>query len=72
MNPIKDKNGRAIKEGDMVRYFDSTRMWLTGKVIDIGSALAVETEENPIPLHTWNHSYVYDGHPIAELEVIGG
>lgn len=70
MNPIKDKHGVEIKEGDTVRYYDSTTMWLQGKVIDIGSSLAIETEENPIPLHTWTGQYVYDGHPIKELEIV--
>lgn len=69
MNPIRDKHGVVIKEGDYIRYFDSTRMWLDGKVIDIGSCLAVETEENPIALYTWPGQYVYDGHPVEELEI---
>lgn len=66
-NPIKDVNGKTIREGDAVRYFDSTTMWLEGRVIDIGSALAIETDENPVPLHTFADNYVYDGKPIAEL-----
>lgn len=70
MNPIKDKHGVVIKEGDYIRYYDSTGMWLDGKVIDIGSCLAVETEENPIPLYTWPGLYPpYDGRPVEELEI---
>lgn len=74
-NPIKDKHGREIKEGDTVKYYDSTTMWLTGKIIDVGSCLAVETDENPIRLHefAWPRhikDYSYDGTPIAELEIV--
>lgn len=70
-NPIRDKNGVIIQEGDRVRYFDSYRIWLEAKVIDVGSALAVETSENPILLYEfWSGGYVYDGTPIMELEII--
>lgn len=70
MNQIKDQLGRVIQEGDTVRYYDSTTMWLDGKIINIGSALAIETPENPIPLHTFVKGYVYDGTLIEELLVV--
>lgn len=69
-NPIKDKHGVVIKEGDAVRYYDSTAMWLTSKIIDVGSALAIITDENPIPLYEFVQGYVYDGSPIPEIEVV--
>lgn len=74
-NPVKDKNGIAIKEGDKVKYYDSTTMWLESKVVDVGGALAVETGENPILLYEFaarhtNDAYIYNGTPIPEIEVI--
>ena len=70
MSQIRDKHGIGIKEGDTVRYFGSTKMWLTGRIIDNGAALAIETTENPIPLYNFVHGYVYDSKPIEELEVV--
>jgi hypothetical protein len=69
-NPIRDKNGYIIRCGDRVRYCDSTTMWLDARIIDVGSALAIETPENPIPLYEFVKDYVYDGRPILEIEVI--
>jgi hypothetical protein len=72
---IKDKNGKEIREGDSIRYYDSYQMWIESIVIDVGSALAVETSENPILLYEFarghtDDRYVYDGTPIPELEVL--
>jgi hypothetical protein len=72
---VKDCNGREIKEGDKVKYFDSYRMWIETRVVNVGSALAVVTPENPILLYEFTRghtdaAYIYDGTPIPELEVI--
>ena len=68
---IKDKNGVEICEGDIVRYYDSTTMWLTSRVYDEGGAWAIKTPENPILLYEFLRSYEYDGSLVDELEVIG-
>lgn len=70
MIDVLDKNGIPIREGDNVRYFDSFRMWVSSQVIDVGSALAIRTPENPILLYEFIRGYIYDGQPIEEIEVI--
>lgn len=74
---VKDCNGREVREGDKVKYYDSTTMWLEARIINVGSALAVETPENPILLYEFarrytDEAYIYDGTPIPELEVLPG
>jgi hypothetical protein len=74
MNPVKDKLGVPIQEGDIVKYYDSTGMWLEGRIVDVGSCLAILTDENPIRLEefTFSHTkdYIYDGSPIPELLIV--
>lgn len=68
---LHDKNGKDVFEGDIVKYYDSTAMWLTSQVRYNGGAFQLPTSENPICLYDFVHGYEYDGTPIQELEVIG-
>jgi len=66
-----DNNGLEIYRGDIVKYYDSTTMWLEGEVIWLGGGWGIETLENPIALYDFVHDYLYDGKPLPRLEVIG-
>ena len=68
---LHDKNGKEIYEGDIIKYYDSTTMWLTSYIKEIGGAFAIITDENPILLNDYTGQYEYDGHNIKELEIIG-
>jgi len=68
---LYDKNGTEIYEGDVVKYYDSFKMWLISEVIDVGSAFAVKTPANPIPLYDFVRNYYYDNSSILEIGVIG-
>lgn len=68
---LLDVNGNKIFEGDILKYFDSTGMWLTGIVKNVGSCFAIMTDENPIPLYSWVKNYTYNGDRIKGLVRIG-
>ena len=66
---LLDKNDKEIFEGDIIKYYDSHEMWLTGQVIYADSAFAVTTDENSIYLLNF---VINEGtYPIEELEIIG-
>ena len=68
---LLDKKGVEIYEGDVVKYYDSTKMWLKSEVIWLGGSWGLTTPENPIALYDFVKDYFYDAEPIPELEVIG-
>lgn len=68
---LKDQTGKLIYESDVVKYYDSYQVWLTTDVFWTGAAMAVRTYENPILLDEFTNQYIYDGHNINEIEVIG-
>ena len=75
-NPILDRNGKEIEDGDAVRFIDDFDSWEESDVRDVGSALAIEVTGEVVLLYNYVKSkgYVdafgeYNGNPVAQLEV---
>jgi uncharacterized phage protein (TIGR01671 family) len=68
---LKDKNGKEVCVGDIIKYHDSFNMWITTYVYHNGIAFAIKTPENPIFLEEFTSDYTYKGEPVPEIEIIG-
>ncbi len=68
---LKDREEKEIYNKDIVKYYDSSKVWLTSYIYNTGCCFAVKTSENPIQLCEFQKDYEYDNCPIPELEVIG-
>ena len=66
---LKDKNGKPIFEGDIVKYYDSTTMWLNAEVIFSDGSFAVKHPDPKMEQDIELRQFTYQD--MKGIEVIG-